>query len=1104
MPPRAAFPGLFLSLLLTGSIAAQDHAPFPSDVRFLSGYAKDIAGEVLSYWNFHPFAKQSLLTRTTTGAMSIAWQTEAVPEGMTGNDVHFLWIGAYSTGTSSADHDFDLIVNERDTLAFRTRAGGHYANWSVRSPRGLTLFYKHVWTDHVNDAHGYFSLSIPRSMVTAGYPVRLSTTGRGTGLRDWYMTFRYAVRESALVRSLPMLVRTSDGMKQPVEITIDSPSDRGTATVSLSGALPSNHALKLGWNSIEVLTAEVDKASDLPVTISINGGPPRRQMASLRPVIPRTIYLLAHSHNDIGYSDVQTKVSEIQLQNIRDALRLAAASKNQPDGARFKWNVEILWPIDSLLLTASGEERTSFLHAVRDGSIGLNALHVNPLTGIARPEALMHLTDVAQQVRRDFGIKVKTAMISDIPGYSWGIVPALTQAGVRYFTSGPNSGDRIGHFGVAWGDKPFYWRSPSGKDSVLFWVAGTGYSLFHATRTFRDNQTFRLKLCDYLGRLDDMPYPYEIVQMRYSIYSDNGMTDSTMSDYVRTWNEHYASPRLRIATSDEMFSEFERRYGASLPSYSGEITPYWEDGAASSAAEIGVGIRASERLVQAEIATSMFMPLKYDHRSFDDAWDAINLWNEHTWGAWNSVSDPDHPDAVAQWKIKSSYALESKRRAEIRLDLFSARPAGADRIEVLNTSTWVRSDIITLSAEDSRAGDRVLDEKGSTVPSQRLTTGELVFRADRVPPLGSRRFRVVAGKSPEATRLKVRLPMFENGFVRLTMNPSTGDISSLVDLRTDREFVRKGAAANSYLYVAGVDPANTSTASSVRVYVKESGPLLVSVVAEGSGQGVARITREVRLIDGLDRVEIINTIDKVAVRKKEAVYFGFEWNVPEPLTRMDVGWGIVRPEEDQLPGSCKDFFSVQRWVDVSDKDGGLLWATSEAPLVSLGGLVDERRHNDGPAGWKSTAASSASVYSFVMNNYWHTNYKADQEGNSQYRYAVRTHGEFDAVGAYRFGVEWNQPLLMRWIRASTPKPSLPFSLASDAVTATAITPARDGKGWIVRLYNPAPQGSTVIFNFADNAPRRIFQSSLQEDQSQQLRPSIALDGFEVLTVRIED
>jgi len=94
----------------------------------------------------------------------------------------------------------------------------------------------------------------------------------------------------------------------------------------------------------------------------------------------------------------------------------------------------------------------------------------------------------------------------------------------------------------------------------------------------------------------------------------------------------------------------------------------------------------------------------------------------------------------------------------------------------------------------------------------------------------------------------------------------------------------------------------------------------------------------VRVVDGLDYVEIINTVDKLPVRAKEASTSASASNVPDGTMRMDApGWAAVRPELDQIPASCKNWFSVQRWVDISNDRFGLTWSPVDAPLVGMGG-----------------------------------------------------------------------------------------------------------------------------------------------------------------------
>ena len=177
-----------------------------------------------------------------------------------------------------------------------------------------------------------------------------------------------------------------------------------------------------------------------------------------------------------------------------------------------------------------------------------------------------------------------------------------------------------------------------------------------------------------------------------------------------------------------------------------------------------------------------------------------------------------------------------------------------------------------------------------------------------------------------------------------------------------------------------------------KISVKEAGPLVASLVVESDAPGCKQLVREVRVIDGLDRVEIIDMVDKLPVRAIEGVHFGFAFNVPNPEVRINSPGAVVRPEKDQLPGACKNWFSVERWVDVSNDNYGVTWVTADAPLMELGGLTANLpRGQPNPNAYMKTIEPSATLYSWVMNNHWHTNYRADQEGETTFRYYLRPH-----------------------------------------------------------------------------------------------------------------
>ena len=205
-------------------------------------------------------------------------------------------------------------------------------------------------------------------------------------------------------------------------------------------------------------------------------------------------------------------------------------------------------------------------------------------------------------------------MMSDVPGFTWGTVMAMSQAGIRYFSAAPNYFDRIGTFMVAWQDKPFWWVSPSGKERVLFWVPWTGYAMSHV-----------MKLGDefvdkYQDRMDTVNFPYDISYIRWSGHGDNAVPDPELSERVKEWNGTYERPKFHIAATESAFAAFEEKHGDKLPEFRGDLTPYWEDGAASSALETAMNRNAADRIVQAETLAATFHPEAYDAARYAEAW----------------------------------------------------------------------------------------------------------------------------------------------------------------------------------------------------------------------------------------------------------------------------------------------------------------------------------------------------------------------------------------------------------------------------------------------------------------------------------------------------
>ena len=1094
----------------------QPPAAVPAET-VLAGYRTTVSGATMEYHSPHPEALSSLLARALRGIQVVSWETDTVPAGVSADTVSFVWI--MGLAGSKGVQRFDLSVNGRQRFSFTTAADSSSRGFSIPGPNGSSFSFRVTMVDRYGDLFGYATLRLARQDAGPGRPVRVEVRGEDAGSRAWYMTFQHRLTPRPRIQQNPVLVRGPAGAEAELRVLIDNLAGGGAASVEIPGRPAVPWALVPGGNVIRLPAGPAAIARDQRVIVRVAGAVALDTTVRLVPVAQRDFYVLPYSHNDIGYSDLQVNVERLQWRILEEALRLVERTRDYPAEARYKWNVEVLWPVETWLAQAAPEQRARFVAAVREGSIGLNAFLGGVQSGLATAPEMPHFFDFARRLRDRDSLPVETAVISDIPGQSWGIVTALRNSGIRWFALAPNNGDRTGYTIETWGDRPFWWTSQSGRDSVLMWVAGASYSLFHDAAMRQGGER---KLYGLMRRLESAGSPYQAVQLPYTINGDNGPNDPDLSDYVRDWNVRYVSPRLVIATHAQLFRDFEARHGRDIPTASGDFTTYWDDGVASTAAEVALVRRASDRLVQAEALWAMRDHTTYPADAFYAAWREVVLWDEHTWGAATSVETPDAPDVRTQWEYKRAFAVRADslsremlaRALELPLENASVAgtaPAIADAFEVHNTTSWPRTEVVYVPAELSRAGDRVLGPGGRPVPSQRLSRGQLAVLVRDLPPLTGRRYTVRTGSSWAGDGPGVRASgsTLESALFRVEVDTLNGAISSLVWKPRNTELVDRRARGGlgEYLYVPGRDSTGATGVSGVRIQVREAGPLVAALSILSNAPGARALLRDVTIVDGIDRVDFSAVVDKAPVREKEGVHFAFPFRVPDGQVRFDVASGIVRPDSEQLLGSLRNFVTVQSWADVSNDSLGVTWATPGAPLVEIGGIFAELP-------WMRSIPRTQTVLSYVMNNYWHTNFKADQAGPVAFQYALRPHGSFRPEEAVRLGAERRALLVVAPARGAPPLPSLlrleavGLAVARGAaepspVVVTSVRPTSDRRGWLVALFNPTAEEQQVRFAWRPGERIDLSHSDSGERPGAPVLGALALPAHGTATVRAE-
>ena len=1093
-------------LIANVNIKAQDPG---NPEGYLKGYSGYIKGEKFTYHSAQPNVSESLLVRSMEKELYIEWETEAVPVDFNEQTAAFVFMACINVREEDP-HSWDVLINDIERLTITTPSDRSLNSMIWTGTLGYELEFRPVMEDRYGDLHGYMFLKVPGKDLVRNRPLNIKVIGESSNHRAFFIVYRYGMEPGTWVVPEQAIRRDGKRLYQQVRINYTYLGDPVKVRIE-AGDIKTETNIEFGYNSIEARLPVVSEATPFNVVLTSGGKKLAEEEFILEPVVARTIHLLHHSHVDIGYTHVQDDVKRIQWQHLENAIRLAKESQNNPVGARFRWNSEVMWALDSYLRENDEEKAEALKEAVRKGWIEPGAIFANQLSELCNTEELIRLTASARTVAREIGVDIESAMITDIPGWAWGLVPVLANSGVKYLSLGTNQGHRIGSIIEEWGDRPFWWVSPSGEEKILCWINEKGYSLFHTgvqDRKFKI-EDFSARLFDYLNLLYERDYPYDIIPLRYSIGTDNGPTDPDLCDLVMEWNRKFETPVIRISTVSEAFGEFAEKHGEEIPSVRGAFTGYWEDGAASSAKETALNRQAAgnaDIINSLAVITGMREEISGE---VDELWRKVMLFDEHTWGSWNSISEPEDPFTLSQWAIKSSFAREAALSSQMLIE----RVAGIDpgwrspernnrnqltHVEVVNTHSWDVNGAVEIPLSWRAKGALVKDENGLVVPSQRLSSGQIFFMAENVPALGSRVYFFEERAEAEPYKPSGGTSI-ENDLFRLTVDEETGSIRSLYDKTRKVELVDDSSlpGLNTYYYVDGRSPEKRATAGNSISTIIEQGDLISVIGVESVAPGCNSLVSYYTLIGGVDRVYVATVTDKIKTYDQEGVHLAFPFNVPDGEMFIDLALGAYRPEKGQPKGACKNYFTPERWVDISNQDRGITFITLDAPLIEIGDITTDAT----AYGWIDEIEPSQTLYSYIMNNYWETNYLAAQEGKVTFRYVIRSHDMFSASRAEKTALEESERLVVVPQGETTGGRISLFNIDAGGIIVTSLIPAEDG--YLIRLFNSGGCPENLNITWADE-PKGSWFTDFDGNVRKGFSQNSLIPAWGVRTLRVKN
>ncbi len=996
----------------------------------LNGFERKISGDDYQYHSSVPFARACLLARATDGQSSVEWETAPVPASHQGDRVSFAWIAGI--GSSPGEAPFDVYID--DELKFTFWTNGE-PRWEKESDDGFQLSFTHDMVDRSGDHFGFMTLTVPGSAAKTGKSLRIKITGKAFQKSSWYMTFTFPMKNTMDFKAYPALM-LEEGKKEQLGIArVFYTGDPAKAKIYVGGKLVSELPVQYGYNHLRVGLLPVNAEKQMKWKL-VAGDYNEQGQLTLKPVKTWRVNFVQHTHTDIGYTRSQTEILGEHLRFIDYALDYCDMTDQYPEDAKFRWTCEASWPVNEYLRSRPDEQVRRLRDRVAEGRIEIAGMYFN-FDELPDEQTLAASLQPLKRIK-DAGLEVKMAMQNDVNGIGWCLNDYYSDLGVEYLNMGTH-----GHKALICFDKPtlFWWESPSGNKMLAYraehYMTGNFFEIHN-----KDFDTFEEKLLSYLIDLENKGYEYDLTSIQHSgYYTDNSPPSTRASDMIRKWNEKYEWPKLKTATATGFFVEMEEKYGDEFQTIRGAWPDWWTDGFGASAREVATTRRAQTDLLASMAGLTMAsimgseLPENIDDRIY---WtnDALLFYTEHTVGYHASVREPFHKYTMEQRALKESYAWEAGRRAKMigeeALGLLQSHinREAMPSIVVFNSLSWVRSGLVKVYMDHQLVPDdkefRIVDENGEEALAQAVEThGDGTYWAlwvDEVPPFGYKKYRIeIQDKIRQPLNRTGKVEILENQWYTIEIDHQRGAITSIFDHDLKKELVdqesewkmgefiyetmgRRGQLDDFYL-----EDYDRVPLEKVWYERYEEGDIWNSIYFKGNTSAAIRegsYEFEIRLFKPAKRIDLAYSILKKSVIDPEGIYIAFPFILDNGVLSFDVQGGEIRAGIDQIPGSSNDWNTVQNYARLSDGQQQIMLSSQEIPLMQFG-AINLGRFEAG------ATPATGHIFGWPMNNYWVTNFNAEQRGGIDWVYSMGSTSRASQDEATRFG--WNNrvPFLSR-------------------------------------------------------------------------------------------
>jgi len=841
----------------------------------------------------------------------------------------------------------------------------------------------------------------------------------------------------------------------------------------------------------------------------------------------REVLILHHSHLDVGYTYPQPMGWELQKDYLSAALDMLDRTEKWPDDlSKPRWTAEVTAPVLRWLQTATPADVTRLKKHLRSGRFGISGFEYNT-TPLCSAEGLARQLYPIRMLRETLGADIRTVNQHDVNGIPWSAVDLLLDSRIELLIMGINL-----HLGGTPMPRPavYRWRGPSGRELLV--MNGEHYTMFDqwCNTNSRNLDTIQAGLFKYLRHVKSLNYPYDFVYLSAThapLMYDNSPPNQDLPDIVRKWNEAGRQPRLRLVTPNELLARLKQIPRDKIPVVTGDWTDYWNFGAGSSAAETRLSRETTANIAVVDLLRTGTKPEHRIETETARVWNDIHLYNEHTWGAAKTL-DADSPNTVTQWLLKAHPVHDGKPVSDFLLRKLLHQLAGnpwqswnTPGVLIVNP-TGLRQTYYVPSAW-KRPGKQIETRYMLTARESTARPLDKLLGPVELEPYS---WRIIPWSqltpAAAADTVTAGSDFIETPNYRLTFNPATGKVTGLLDKKLNRQILDT-ASPWGFFQLVHERPTNndrksfhvrsqegeryghtgwkpdwqaTRTSYTGNVTCKiEKHSRSATLIIKGQAEGITNIEQRVTLHADSPLIDLSARFLKQDIRTPEAIYFAFPLNMPADWkAHFDTAGIPTELDAEQIPGTCRDWVTVDTFASIHQPDFGITLYCADAPLVQIGNFNWAKKQDAIPR------QSNPVLLAWPVNNYWETNFRASQPGIVEFRYTFASHGKFDPTRAALEGQQtYNPPVTHLVLDDATPRRGRFLDVRGDNVVVSYIKPADDHDGVIVRLVNVGDKPTTAQIA---NVRQAWLCGTLEENRTQLSAGTIELQPRRLTTIRL--